>query len=266
MTTSPANPSPPVIEMRDVMVNSMKDQSVTVAGNIDWTVAAGEFWLVAGTQRSGKTDFLMLTGGLMSPAHGTYRLFGEEMPIFEEERLAERLRIGFVFADGHLFNQMTVAENVGLSLRYHENLAREAAESRVRAMLELTELTAFANSTPGSVSRNWLKRAGLARALMLRPEVLLLDDPLAGLDARHSAWLLRFLDQLSQGHALLQGKPMTIVATTDNLSNSAGWRGHARRVACLIEKRLQVFRDWPELDGCRTATVRDLLDVEPSDN
>lgn len=259
MTESAARTFPPAIEMRGVAVNSMKDQSVTVAEDVEWSVAAGEFWVLAGPQRSGKSDLLMLTGGLMSPLHGTYHFFGEAMPIFEEKRLAERLRLGFVFDGGQLFNRMTVAENVSLPLRYHQRLVHDDAEQTVERMLALAGLAEFANSTPGSLSRNWQKRAGLARALILKPDLLLLDDPLAGLEARHAAWWLQFLDQLSRGADWLQGKRMTIVVTASDLRP---WRGHANRIACLIERKLLVFGDWPELDRCRDEAVRELLNVE----
>lgn len=258
MKEDPGTVQPVAIEMHGVAVHSMKDQSLTVAEAVEWTVATGELWVVAGPQRSGKSDLLMLTGGLMPPLHGTYRFFGEAMPGVEINRTGERPRPGLVFESGQLFNRMTVAENVALPLRYHQDLTVDEAGQRVQAMLEWTELTAFANSTPANLARNWQKRAGLARALILQPEVLLLDDPLAGLDARHLGWWLQFLDALSRGETRLIGQPMTIVATASDLRP---WRGHAGRVACLIEKRWLVFRDWLELDRCRDEGVRDLANT-----
>jgi ABC-type transporter Mla maintaining outer membrane lipid asymmetry ATPase subunit MlaF len=172
MKSATANPGPPAIEMRGVAFGAMRDQGTTVAQDINWTVQAGEFWVVAGPQRSGKTDFLMLTNGLQSPTLGTYHFFGERMPIFEDERLAERLRLGLVFDGGQLFNRMTIAENVALPLRYHRSLSPEDAEPLVHAMLELTELLPFANSAPAH-------RAQLAKARGARPRP---DSP-AGLVA-----------------------------------------------------------------------------------
>src|SRR5438067_13718386 len=87
----------PLIEMEDVAVGAMRDQSTIVVEEINWTVAAGDYWVIGGLQGAGKSDFLMMTGGLMPPVHGSYQLFGEQMPIFEEARLKERLRIGLVF-------------------------------------------------------------------------------------------------------------------------------------------------------------------------
>jgi ABC-type transporter Mla maintaining outer membrane lipid asymmetry ATPase subunit MlaF len=263
MNKAAANPLPPAVEMRGVAFGAMRDPSATVAEDVNWTVNAGEFWVVAGSQRSGKTDFLMLADGLLPPARGSYRFFNEAMPIFEDERLAERLRLGLVFDGGQLFNQMTIAENVALPLQYHRGLAFRDAGSRVQAMLELTELLPFANSPPASIARNWQKRGGLARALILGPDVLLLDNPLTGLDARHTSWWLAFLSRLSRGQSGLGDQPMTIIATADDLRP---WRGHAQRVACLIGKRLLVLGDWSEADRRGEAAVRDLLNAGPAGN
>jgi ABC-type transporter Mla maintaining outer membrane lipid asymmetry ATPase subunit MlaF len=161
MTSTATSTLPVVLELQDVDVPSMTNPGVTVAEHIDWRVGAGEFWVVAGPQRSGKSDLLMLLAGLMAPAGGTYRLFGGIMPGLAEERLAERLRLGFVFEDGQLFGRMTVAENVALPLRYHREPARETLEQRVQAVLELTELTA-ARGVVAAVPRSRVARRRLA--------------------------------------------------------------------------------------------------------
>jgi ABC-type molybdenum transport system ATPase subunit/photorepair protein PhrA len=74
----PAQAGVPAIEMAGVAVSAMRDPDATVAEGINWTVNAGDYWVVAGLHGSGKSDFLMLTGGLMAPRQGRYRLFGEE--------------------------------------------------------------------------------------------------------------------------------------------------------------------------------------------
>jgi ABC-type transporter Mla maintaining outer membrane lipid asymmetry ATPase subunit MlaF len=247
------------LEMSRVAFGSMKDQTAIVAEEINWTVNAGEFWVVAGPQRSGKSDFLMLAGGLMSPTRGTYRCFGAEMPIFEEERLAERLRVGLVFDGGQLFNHMTIAENVAVPLRYHENLTRDEAEPRVQAMLELMELTHFANRKPIAIARNWQKRAGLARALMLQPDALLLDNPLARLDARHANWWLSFLGQLARGQTALRDRPMTLVATSESFRP---WRDHASHFALLNDGKFTPIGNRAALEASADVFVREFLAVE----
>jgi len=252
------SPSPPetVIEMNAVAAGSMRATDATVVENVNWRVAAGDYWVVAGLHGSGKSDFLMMTAGLTAPARGSYRLFGEEMPIFGDARLATRLRLGLVFDGGQLFNHLTLAENIALPLRYHRNLTRAGAEETVAAMLELTELAPWAGRTPGAIGRNWQQRAGLARALMLRPEILLLDNPLTGLDPRHANWWLNFLDQLSAGHTLLEGKPMTLVVTAGDLRP---WRGRARQFAVLQGWQLAVFGSQSELEQTPDPLVREML-------
>ena len=104
--------------------------------------------MVAGLQGSGKTDFLMMTGGVMAPASGEYLLYGEKMPIFDEGRLATRLLMGLVFEGGQLFNHLTVRENVALPLRYHHNLAPQAGHEAVSQLLESLELLPWPTVRP----------------------------------------------------------------------------------------------------------------------
>lgn len=244
------------LEMRGLTVASMRNQNITVAQNVNWTVACGEFWVVGAPQHSGKTDFLMTAGGIMSPESGEFSFLGEAMPIFEESRMAHRLKLGFVFDGGQLIGSLTVAENIALPLRYHSVMTEEEIETRVSELLELTELKLWANKTPVNVARSWQQRAGLARALALSPEVLLLDSPLTGLDVRHAAWWLGFLGELARGHRILHNKPLTLVATADDLRP---WRRQANRVACLSRGELLVLGDWSAVDSSQEPVVLELL-------
>lgn len=246
----------PVIEMRDVEIGAENDPALIVAEKINWNVARGEFWIVGAPPYSGKTDFLMTTAGLIPPANGIYKFFGNETRIFDESRLDDRLRMGFIFENASLFHYLTVAENIALPLRYHKNLNFDDAAGRIDELLVLTELKPIADVTPANLPRSWHKRAGLARALTLQPEILLLDNPLGGLDARHSHWWLRFLDELSRGHKLLGGKPMTIIATIDDLRP---WRGGQKKFALLKEKQFIQLGDWRDVISSDDAIVKELL-------
>lgn len=260
MSAAPAHPNlPAVIAMRGVAVSSQRDPDRIVADGVEWQVGPGELWVVGGPQRSGKSDLLMLTGGLTSPARGEYAFLGEAMPIFEEERMPERLKIGLVFDSGQLFNRMTVAENIALPLRYHRNLNRAAAEAEVQEVIALLELEPYARQFPARLSRNWQKRAGLARALILKPELLLVDNPLGGLDGRHSNWWLGFLEQLCAGHSYLAKRRATVVVTTDDLARlAAGLRGPAH-FALMTEGGFLVIGGREALAACADERVRDLM-------
>jgi len=249
-------PDVPALQMEAVAVGSLRDPDVVVAEEVNWTVEAGDYWVVAGAQGSGKSDFLMLAGSLTAPRSGRYRMFGEDMPIFEDTRLEARLRLGLVFDGGQLFTHLTVAQNLALPLRYHRNLAKGEAEAAVRDLLEAAELTPWANRTPTLLGRSWQKRVGLARALALQPEVLLVDNPLAGLDLRHTTWWLGFLDQLSNGHPLMRGRPVTLVVTTADLRP---WEGHARQFAILKNQRLCVLGTWAQLQATSEELLHELL-------
>jgi ABC-type transporter Mla maintaining outer membrane lipid asymmetry ATPase subunit MlaF len=245
-----------IIEMTGVDIGTMQDMGFIVLEKLNWSVARGEFWVVAGEQHSGKSDFLMTTAGLIPPANGCYKFFGNETRIFDESRLADRLRMGFVFENSPLFHYLSVAENVALPLRYHKNLQADEAAKAIDKLLEATQLKAIADVTPANLPRSWHKRAGLARALTLQLEILLLDNPFGGLDARHTQWWLRFLDALWRGHELSGEKPMTIIATTDDLRP---WRNAQRKFALLKEKNFVPLGSWNEVISSNEPVVKELL-------
>lgn len=245
-----------IMEMAGACVGTMRDSAHIVLEDVTWSVAPGEFWTIAGPERSGKSDFLKLAGGLMAPAQGSYKLFGVEASTLGESELAQRLRLGIVFQGGPLFAQLTAAENVALPLRYQKNLSAADTARPVELMLDALELGAFADSTPANIPVNWRYRVALARALILKPEVLLLDNPLAGLVARHRQWVVQFLDRLWRGHELLGGRPMTIVVTTDDLRP---WQDARRKFALLAENKFVPLGAWPDVQSANHATLKELL-------
>jgi sulfate transport system ATP-binding protein len=219
-------------------------------------VRPGEFWVVAGPPHSGKTDLLLHAAGLMTPSAGTCHVFGCDTKQFDETQIAARLRVGFAFADGNLFHQFTLAENVALPLLYHQKLTEAETAERVAALLELLELTPHAGALPGTVPVVWRRRAALARALALQPELLLLDNPNGGLTARHRQWQMSFLDQLWRGHDFFGGQPMTLVVTTDDLQP---WQHPQRKFAGVHEGHFSVLGAWGAAEFTRHRAVQELL-------
>lgn len=254
--SSDPHPDRPVIRMTNVAMGSLRDAGALVVSGVDWTVTSGDYWVVAGLQGSGKTDFLGTTAGLMGPRSGDYEFLGEPMPIFDDARLGHRMRLGLVFEGGQLFNQMTVRHNLALPLAYHHNISILDAGELVNPLLDRTGLTALAEHTPGNIGRNWQKRVGLARALVLEPELLLLDNPLSGLDLRHLHWWLHFLDRLNRGEEREDGRPVTLVATTSDLRP---WRTRARQFAVIRETRFGALGDRTQLEAVSAALANELL-------
>jgi ABC-type transporter Mla maintaining outer membrane lipid asymmetry ATPase subunit MlaF len=245
--------SEPIIELRDVAVPTRSDaESVSIDG-LNWAVRKNEFWVVGGLQGSGKSDLLLLLAGLNRPVSGDYTLFGQDMTRhFSDEFLPCRLRVGLVFDDARLFNHLTISENIALPVRYHNDLHADESEAWVSALLKATELTEFATNTPGALTRSWRRRAALARALALRPEVLMLENPLRGLDARHTAWWIDFVDQLWRGHELMRGEPVTVILSTDEFRP---WRESGAKFAMLDSRKFVIIGEHAPEDELRLPRV-----------
>jgi ABC-type transporter Mla maintaining outer membrane lipid asymmetry ATPase subunit MlaF len=148
-------------------------------------------------------------------------------------------------------------------LRYHRNLNEAEAEREISPLFDWLELTPYADSFPVSLSRDWLKRAALARALVMRPRLLLCDHPLSGVGYRHRQWWLRFLDQLCQGLAQMGGQPMTVVVTAEDLLI---WKSPNRRFALLKDKRFFSLGSWAEMEKANNPALEELLGVETKIN
>jgi phospholipid/cholesterol/gamma-HCH transport system ATP-binding protein len=248
-----------VIEMRQVAVVDSHAPETVLIDDVTWRIEACDYWAAGGLPGSGKSDLLGTAAGLQKPRRGFHEIFGRDTVELSVEELAkERLRIGLVFGDeGRHFQNLSIAENIALPLTYHRGLSPTDAAAQAAEMLELVGLTPIAHRLPSGIHRHLRPRAALARALALRPEVLLLDEPVRGLDRREVRWWLDFLCGLSKGHPFFDGQRITLVVTSNDLSI---WAGYAEKFGLINGRRWTFLGGRNELKAHSEPVLRELLD------
>lgn len=199
--------------------------------NLDLRVAAGDILGLVGGSGSGKTTLLREILGLLKPAAGKVRLFGFDLddPDPVEQR-AVRRRLGMLFQHGALFSALSVYDNIAFPLRELKCLDEEWIRQLVHLKLGMVELEPrHGRLMPAELSGGMVKRVALARSLALEPELLLLDEPTAGLDPDRSENFVRLIKQLQRELGF------TVVMVTHDLDTLAGL---SSKVAVLAEQRI----------------------------
>jgi len=200
--------------------------SAVVHENVNLSVRPGEIFSLVGASGCGKSTLLRETLVLQRPVSGSIRVFGREVVgLNDEDALPLRRRWGVMFERGALFSSLTVTENVAMVLREHTPLGPALIDEIAAVKIALTGLPPDAGPKyPSELSGGMRKRAALARALALDPELLLLDEPTAGLDPLSASGI----DELV--HQLRDALGLTIMMVTHDLDLL--WRA-ADRVAVL---------------------------------
>ncbi len=170
-----------------------------VWSEVSLTLPAGEISVLLGPSGTGKSVFLKTLVGLLSPDRGEIWIEDRDLTKLKERELYEvRKLFGVLFQDGALFGSMNIYDNVAFPLREHTKLKESQIKEIVSEKLEMVGLIGAETKLPGEISGGMRKRAGLARALVLNPQIVLFDEPDSGLDPVRTAYLNQLIVDLNQ--------------------------------------------------------------------
>jgi phospholipid/cholesterol/gamma-HCH transport system ATP-binding protein len=243
-----STPGEPALVLRDVH-KSFGAQHVL--DGISLTVVRGETLTVLGRSGTGKSVLLKLIIGLENSDAGSICIQGQEIAgigLNEMNRL--RIKMGFLFQHAALYDSLTVEQNVAFPFERHTKMPASELSDRVKELLRSVGMEHDLNKMPSDISGGMQKRVGLARALALQPEILLLDEPTAGLDPITSGEIDDLVLKLQEEHAL------TSIVVTHDLHSA---RAIADRVALLDKGNVVMEGSFEELAESNDAFVREFF-------
>ena len=226
--------------------------SQKVLNGISLAVGRGETLAVLGRSGTGKSVLLRIIIGLETPESGSVRIYGEDIAGLALDRLGKiRMRMGFLFQQAALYDSLTVVQNVAFPLEHHRREMSSSEQSgRVRELLEEVGMEAALDKMPSDLSGGMQKRVALARALALQPDILLLDEPTAGLDPISSNEICDLVLKLQKEHH------MASIVVTHDLHSAKTIAG---RLALLNEGIVVIEGTFEELQNSDLEFVKDFL-------
>lgn len=248
-TATVENNDGPVVEV-DKVYKSFGPQRVL--NGVSLKVERGETMAVLGRSGTGKSVLLRLIVGLQEPDSGTVKVFGQDIAGLPADQLSPiRTRMGFMFQHAALYDSLTVAQNVAFPLEHHRaDLSRSERDDRVRQLLAEVSMEKHADKLPADLSGGMQKRVALARALVMEPELLLLDEPTAGLDPIGSAEIDQLILSLQKEHQ------MAFIVVTHDMHSA---KTIADRLTLLDKGNVVIDGKFDELQKSDIPFVREFL-------
>ena len=245
----------PVINIRNLSSHYGEKQILT---DINLSVYKKEIMVIMGHSGSGKTTLFRHILGLKPVTAGTITILGQDLSALDRKALYElRRNFGVAFQNGALFSSMSLRENVELPLREHTRLDDITIRIMSRMKLELMDLAEHGDLMPSELSGGMLKRAGLARAVVMDPKLLFFDEPSAGLDQVSSAELDEHILQLRDA------MNMTIFVVTHELESAF----HIADRITVLDKGKQVMTGTcTEIRASTDERITNMLGRRPRDN
>ncbi len=225
--------------------------SQRVLNGVDLSAHKGETVAVLGRSGTGKSVLLKLLIGLDQPDAGSIRIRGQEITALEHDELNEvRIKMGFLFQQGALYDSLTVSQNVEFPLRRHTKLPQAERRQKVQDLLSQVGMERDSGKMPSQISGGMQKRVGLARALALEPEILLLDEPTAGLDPITATEIGNLILKLQEK------REITSIVVTHDIH---GAKAFCDRMVFLQEGRVSLDGTFEELKKSRNSFVIEFL-------
>jgi phospholipid/cholesterol/gamma-HCH transport system ATP-binding protein len=227
-------------------------ESHQVLNGVSLAVSRGQTLAVLGRSGTGKSVLLRLIIGLETPDSGSVRIGGQDIAGLALDRMSEiRKKMGFLFQHAALYDSLTVGENVAFPLEHHRReLSRSERNDRVNQLLAEVGMEDAIGKMPSDISGGMQKRVGLARALALEPEILLLDEPTAGLDPISSGEIDELVLKLQRE------RQMASIVVTHDLHSA---KTIANRLALLDKGNVVIEGEFEDLQQSDIAFVREFL-------
>lgn len=251
------NNTEPQIEDKTVVI-SIKDLkksfgSLNVLNGVNLDIFQGENIAVLGRSGSGKSVLIKIIAGLLKPDSGTVKVLGQEVDkISAKELQALRLKLGFSFQSSALYDSMTVRGNLEFPLvRNRRNLSKKEINEAIEGVLDDVGLLDAINQMPSELSGGQRKRIGIARTLILKPEIMLYDEPTAGLDPITCIDINNLIIQVQKQYntsSIIITHDLTCAKTTAN------------QVAVLLEGKFFITGSFEEVFSSENANIKSFHD------